>query len=105
EQIAEAAVEHARLPARERGGMPPRGEPLPGRLDPYELHVAVVQECGEDPHRVRSAADTRRHGARQAAVALQGLGPCLATDHRLIRSEEHTSELQSPDHLVCLLLL
>src|SRR5437667_2967184 len=25
EQIAEAAVEHARLPARERGGMPPRG--------------------------------------------------------------------------------
>src|SRR5258708_25315943 len=25
--------------------------------------------------------------------------------HRLPRSEEHTSELQSPDHLVCRLLL
>src|SRR5258708_14319407 len=26
-------------------------------------------------------------------------------DRRIIRSEEHTSELQSPDHLVCRLLL
>src|SRR5438552_14984946 len=25
--------------------------------------------------------------------------------HRCVRSEEHTSELQSPDHLVCRLLL
>src|SRR5258708_31484381 len=25
--------------------------------------------------------------------------------HKVIRSEEHTSELQSPDHLVCRLLL
>src|SRR5947208_6352132 len=28
-----------------------------------------------------------------------------AGDHRRERSEEHTSELQSPDHLVCRLLL
>src|SRR5207244_5565198 len=26
-------------------------------------------------------------------------------EHSLLRSEEHTSELQSPDHLVCRLLL
>src|SRR6185436_13115875 len=26
-------------------------------------------------------------------------------EHALLRSEEHTSELQSPDHLVCRLLL
>src|SRR5947208_5228917 len=26
-------------------------------------------------------------------------------EHRTLRSEEHTSELQSPDHLVCRLLL
>src|SRR5947208_11788035 len=26
-------------------------------------------------------------------------------DHQVVRSEEHTSELQSPDHLVCRLLL
>src|SRR5207244_11463499 len=35
--------------------------------------------------------------------------PCLArknaTSATIIRSEEHTSELQSPDHLVCRLLL
>src|SRR5258708_26122769 len=29
----------------------------------------------------------------------------LAENHRYLRSEEHTSELQSPDHLVCRLLL
>src|SRR5258708_27712119 len=46
----------------------------------------------------------------QEASAVRGLDPggqppartCLVT---LIRSEEHTSELQSPDHLVCRLLL
>ena len=104
EQIAEAAVEHARPPARERGGVPPRGEPLPRRLDPHELHVAVVQECGEDPHRVRSAADTRRHRARQAAVALQGLGPRLATDHRLIVAHDAGERIRThhgADDVMC----
>src|SRR5258708_24732569 len=33
-----------------------------------------------------------------------GAGPYLAVKKQL-RSEEHTSELQSPDHLVCRLLL
>src|SRR5258708_37253311 len=33
-----------------------------------------------------------------------GLGP-LANELVQMRSEEHTSELQSPDHLVCRLLL
>src|SRR5207244_13203452 len=37
------------------------------------------------------------HGANQRAF---GLGK-----NRIKRSEEHTSELQSPDHLVCRLLL
>src|SRR5258708_31969218 len=31
--------------------------------------------------------------------------PCISPQCRLDRSEEHTSELQSPDHLVCRLLL
>src|SRR5258708_31602971 len=31
--------------------------------------------------------------------------PCAARGRGTIRSEEHTSELQSPDHLVCRLLL
>src|SRR5438552_10904184 len=35
------------------------------------------------------------------------LPPIQRSDHNLVRgrSEEHTSELQSPDHLVCRLLL
>src|SRR5258708_18672363 len=41
-------------------------------------------------------------GSRVAAVA--ELPPSLI-DGRYVRSEEHTSELQSPDHLVCRLLL
>src|SRR5258708_26942837 len=32
-------------------------------------------------------------------------GPCVLIEAALARSEEHTSELQSPDHLVCRLLL
>src|SRR3712207_6917849 len=30
---------------------------------------------------------------------------CVETDHRMLRSEEHTSELQSRQYLVCRLLL
>src|SRR5258708_22717051 len=41
----------------------------------------------------RSGIIFRQHGGRQQS--------CTS----LIRSEEHTSELQSPDHLVCRLLL
>src|SRR5258708_27048199 len=36
---------------------------------------------------------------------LPPLGQALAPDTYIDRSEEHTSELQSPDHLVCRLLL
>src|SRR5207244_8000490 len=38
------------------------------------------------------------HWARWSATV-------AVADHRAQRSEEHTSELQSPDHLVCRLLL
>ena len=36
------------------------------------------------------------------SLSLEGIGAVLQMDDR---SEEHTSELQSPDHLVCRLLL
>src|SRR5258708_32059508 len=46
------------------------------------------------------------------AARLRDLGDPIEHQHRrqrklrpLVRSEEHTSELQSPDHLVCRLLL
>src|SRR5207244_13312644 len=43
-----------------------------------------------------------RRAAQPAAVPRAGHGVCHG---HLERSEEHTSELQSPDHLVCRLLL
>src|SRR5215216_3715550 len=43
-----------------------------------------------------------RFGALMTAV---GFSACLAGLRVSTRSEEHTSELQSPDHLVCRLLL
>src|SRR5258708_29954726 len=42
------------------------------------------------------------HRARRPAASLPRGEP---EDAQLARSEEHTSELQSPDHLVCRLLL
>src|SRR5438045_8941450 len=43
------------------------------------------------------------HGFEQAIEVKTGFG--RGEDHRRIRSEEHTSELQSLRHLVCRLLL
>src|SRR5947208_11363368 len=51
-------------------------------------------------HHVRSG-----HGLEQGAEVLAGAGVLRHFQPGLQRSEEHTSELQSPDHLVCRLLL
>src|SRR5438552_12530522 len=63
-----------------------------------------------DPPPLRALDPDLRKGVRQVVVVLaDGLGTaqlralCAAGDTP--RSEEHTSELQSPDHLVCRLLL
>src|SRR5947208_8352586 len=65
-------------------------EPLDRRAPPCGDLIAVPDVDGR-PERGRA-------GCRQP------LG--RAVDRRLVaRSEEHTSELQSPDHLVCRLLL
>src|SRR5258708_27135796 len=59
--------------------------------------IDVLAADGDDPP--RGASEDRDHSA------------CLRLGHRVHvqdhvwRSEEHTSELQSPDHLVCRLLL
>src|SRR5258708_17888933 len=55
-------------------------------------------------HQGSQSANLAQHG-----TALHGVdpdrGPVHGLDRRRERSEEHTSELQSPDHLVCRLLL
>src|SRR5258708_28672485 len=40
-----------------------------------------------------------------SVVACKRPARCASATNSLMRSEEHTSELQSPDHLVCRLLL
>src|SRR5258708_25392177 len=52
--------------------------------------IDVAAGAGSHDHR-----DLRDHAG----------GDDIAAEHIGIRSEEHTSELQSPDHLVCRLLL
>src|SRR5947208_9269211 len=57
---------------------------------------------------VRSATDASRGPRRRdARVAFVDVLSLVCKGHRSCdaRSEEHTSELQSPDHLVCRLLL
>src|SRR5690348_8666047 len=54
----------------------------------------------------RASGENDRVGHRQAAAQLVDLGKNLCQLLGLVdRSEEHTSELQSPVHLVCRLLL
>src|SRR5258708_18887476 len=53
-------------------------------------------------NRQRAAADHERGAADGPVEQLMGSVPAVLLRGR---SEEHTSELQSPDHLVCRLLL
>src|SRR5258708_11410065 len=58
--------------------------------------------------RIRHCARATRAACSSSASRLRVRAACLRTRRRdadELRSEEHTSELQSPDHLVCRLLL
>src|SRR5258708_18855971 len=69
-------------------------------LQSIDLAVAA-EELGADGAYFRV-----HHFARQLGSPFPLLAACGAKTKRIeIRSEEHTSELQSPDHLVCRLLL
>src|SRR5258708_9561444 len=52
-----------------------------------------------------NASAVRRCRLSLRPRSFQCPGAEWAAAHRRLRSEEHTSELQSPDHLVCRLLL
>src|SRR5258708_31108255 len=59
-----------------------------------------------DARRYRREPRLRRQLYRfQSSVRAERLHPELMIEIDIARSEEHTSELQSPDHLVCRLLL
>src|SRR5258708_31449270 len=66
-----------------------------------------LDELGLGAQRLDVAHAAVAHAAAQTTRHLEnhvGHG-ALVRDARFDRSEEHTSELQSPDHLVCRLLL
>src|SRR5258708_23108158 len=63
--------------------------------DPYDYPLLDVFKRFQEPQRVRWSPNTR----------MSYSNPGYGVAGYLIRSEEHTSELQSPDHLVCRLLL
>src|SRR5574341_2165924 len=68
------------------------------RLWPFPATWRVVSQVASPPARTLMAVSERRWVARPVGV----LYPAA---RRALRSEEHTSELQSPTNLVCRLLL
>src|SRR5690348_18041433 len=90
-----------------------------GTADPYEVPTAVtfplMRETMRDHlrRRYRLALVGVVIGAllmisapgSDLTIALEMAGAVVLSSALLIRSEEHTSELQSPVHLVCRLLL
>src|SRR5258708_18926390 len=83
------------------------GQAANRHLSPHHKPAAVP----EHQRRRRVPGERRgRHERRAGEGALLGQGVGVAHLARVtlafgLRSEEHTSELQSPDHLVCRLLL
>src|SRR5688500_19590573 len=65
--------------------------------------VAVITFCAEPAVPVSNGTEETPDAWRTLAEDLCGIG--IEEQRRLARSEEHTSELQSPCNLVCRLLL
>src|SRR5438552_5571623 len=78
--------------------------PPSSTLFPYTTLFRSVPAAGPARPRRRLAARVGPRGAPGDESRRRGLGPAGRARGGL-RSEEHTSELQSPDHLVCRLLL
>src|SRR5256885_4135971 len=72
-------------------------------LDHQPLRASPVELCVEDGLPGTEVQPTVRHGKDHLVVHQQVLQMGVAVV--LARSEEHTSELQSPCNLVCRLLL
>src|ERR1017187_10645907 len=79
------------------------GRRFPPRSINSERIVHVWRKSSHEPARIAEAIVDRRKRTQPRPIA-----PGMADDGRrssLCRSEEHTSELQSPMYLVCRLLL
>src|SRR5258708_24168444 len=71
------------------------------------LHDALPIYCTRTRRNREKEHDDRldRTGKRARSLKSSGKASAHVFPYGPIRSEEHTSELQSPDHLVCRLLL
>src|SRR5690606_41313689 len=98
--LSRRPVPRALLRARGAPGSPPFPYPTLFRSTSQAWRTALDPE-GEWMPAVLSAADRRLSEIRHHVPDAGGL--VLATD-QTVRSEEHTSELQSRAHLVCRLL-
>src|SRR5258708_11333986 len=73
-------------------------------LFPYTTLFRSVDD--EEPHVITSMVkSTDRYGMPLYSMVPVFYAETTCADITVPRSEEHTSELQSPDHLVCRLLL
>src|SRR5256885_4211536 len=75
-------------------------------LFPYTTLFRSLPKDGTPHSKASSLAFSfHRQGRRRVPLALRFTRRCRSTTLRGFRSEEHTSELQSPCNLVCRLLL
>src|SRR5207244_10997262 len=76
---------------------------------PRDLHSFPTRRSSDLGVRRRATFEPRVRYRRELLAELVGEARLadsrLAEEQHVLRSEEHTSELQSPDHLVCRLLL
>ena len=72
QDIGLRAVQNADPTCRQRGSVFAGCQPLPGRLDPDEPHVAVIYEWIEDADGIAAAADAGHHVVRQASGLIPG---------------------------------
>src|SRR5256885_5829771 len=81
---------------------PPRSTLFPYTTLFRSVHAKVAAQSGT---RVTSAKAVRAQGEESPACGQEGAHGLGHSAHIVGRSEEHTSELQSPCNLVCRLLL
>src|SRR5437762_9930950 len=82
-----------------------RSVPTPPEIGDRLGDVGVVEVLWKGEAQQERQADRHVRIAAEIEIDLQRIGPDAQPGGRGVRSEEHTSELQSPMYLVCRLLL